>query len=273
MPSSLHLVGRICSAVGIALAASSLPGASNAQLAPASIDSVMRRDPCAPSATAAKAHYIIAPYGWMAGINAETGVRDLSADVDISFSDLLSKLRFAAMGTFEFGYGHWLGIADGVYTSIHQDRTASVGRLTPDIDFNQKLFIGQAFGGYSFRARSNVAIDVLAGVRLWRADVSLRLSGEDIARQRERARTWADALGGVRVRWEPAARWYVSAAGDGGGGGSEGTGEGMGTVGYDVSHHWNVFAAYRYLYEDYRKYEFFFTGHFSGPAIGGAYRW
>src|SRR5262249_33747222 len=124
-----------------------------------------------------------------------------------------------------------------------------------------------------FRARSNLAMDVLAGARLWSVDGSLRLTGENIARQRERTPMWADALGGVRVRWEPAERWYVSVAGDGGGGGSRGTGEGMGTIGYDVSRHWNVFGAYRYLYGDYRKNEFFFKGHLGGPVIGGRYRW
>jgi hypothetical protein len=209
----------------------------------------------------------------MPSIGGDIGVRDLSADVHISFDELLRHLSFAAMGTFEFSYNHWLGIADGVWAAVHDDRTPSLGGLAPDIDMNLRLAFLQAFGGYSFRARSNVAIDVLAGARLWSVDGSLRLTGENIARQRERTRMWADALGGVRVRWEPAERWYVSVAGDGGGGGSRGTGEGMGTIGYDVSRHWNVFAAYRYLYGDYRKNEFSFKGHLSGPAIGGRYRW
>ena len=84
---------------------------------------------------------------------------------------------------------------------------------------------------------------------------------------------WADALGGLRVRWAAAERWRVSAAGDGGGGGSKGTGGATATVGYDVSSRWTLFGAYRYLFLNRRTDESFFTGHLGGPAIGGAYRW
>ena len=139
--------------------------------------------------------------------------------------------------------------------------------------FDAKLAIVQGFGGYSFAVRPNLAIDLLAGTRIWNADLSLRRIGEDVTRERARSRTWADAIGGLRLRWEPAPRWHVSATGDGGAGGSKGTAEGIGTIGYDVSRRWNVFGAYRYLYENYRHNEVFFEGHLGGPVIGGAYRW
>lgn len=259
--------------VSLGLIAFVLPSALLAQLAPARLDSALRRDPCAPGKTAPGARFTIAPYAWLAGINGELGVRDLSADVDISFTDLLSKVRFAAMGTFEFGYDHWLGILDGVYSSVHQEETPSVGRLTADIDMHQRMLITNALLGYSFRVRPDLALDLFAGSRIWHVNTSLRLSGEDVGRQRQRIRTFADAIGGARVRWEPAQRWYLSLAGDGGAGASDGTAEGMGTAGYDVSRHWNVFVAYRYLYENYRRNDLSFKGHLSGPVLGAAYRW
>jgi hypothetical protein len=217
--------------------------------------------------------FIMAPYGWMTGISGETGVRDLVADVDISFRQLLSKLRFGAMGGFEVDYGPWLGLVDGVYASVRDDRTRATVVGQADLDMAMKMFIGQAFVGYSFLAAPTVAIDVLAGARLWAIDASLRRTGDLLTAERSRTPTWGDALGGLRVRWKAAERWNVSAVGDAGGGGSKRTGEVATTVGYAVSTRWTLFAAYRYLQLDYRKNEYFFDGHLGGPAIGGAYRW
>lgn len=275
MPSALRLVRRVCGIGGAVVFAFGLPRSVGAQLVPmplAPMDTLVRHDPCV-SQKIAKARFTIAPYGWLLGIHGDVGVRDLDAHVNISFSDLLSKLRWGAMGGFEFNYGHWLGTFDGVFASVHQENTPSVGGFNPDIDSRLDLAMTQAFVGYTFRARPNLAIDLLGGARLWRWDASLRLQGENITRQRERIRTFVDALGGVRVRWEPTEKWYVALAGDGGGGGSKATAEGMGTIGYDVSRHWNVFTGYRYLYGDYAHNNFSFKGHLGGPVLGGAYRW
>jgi hypothetical protein len=221
----------------------------------------------------AGAHFIIAPYGWLAGINGETGVRDLSADVNVRFIDLLHHLRFAAMGTFDVGYNSWLGIADAVYSSIRVNHTLSRVPNEPNLDLTQKMFIGQAFVGYSFQPEKTLAIDLLVGTRIWSTRSTLGISGDIVNRARENSSSWADALGGLRVRWEPAPAWQINIAGDGGGGGSKGTGEGLGSVNYSFATHWSAFAGYRYLYENYRKNDFFFTGHMDGPLLGAAYRW
>lgn len=202
MPSALRLVRRVCGIGGAVVFAFGLPRSVGAQLVPmplAPMDTLVRHDPCV-SQKIAKARFTIAPYGWLLGIHGDVGVRDLDAHVNISFSDLLSKLRWGAMGGFEFNYGHWLGTFDGVFASVHQENTPSVGGFNPDIDSRLDLAMTQAFVGYTFRARPNLAIDLLGGARLWRWDASLRLQGENITRQRERIRTFVDALGGVRVR-------------------------------------------------------------------------
>src|ERR1700741_3405437 len=90
-------------------AASAFSNDAAAQLAAIPVASA-GADPCVRDARASEWRFVVAPYVWMSGINGELGVRDLSADVDISFGDVLSKLRFAAMGTLEAGYGPWRGI-------------------------------------------------------------------------------------------------------------------------------------------------------------------
>jgi len=251
-----------------------LSGTLQSQLAPTSVEMVSRRrDPCAKAPPAPTWRFTIAPYGWFAGINGTTGVRDFETDVDVSFSDIFSHLRWATMGTFEVGYGHWVGILDGVYSSIRVDRTRSIDPFQRELDFTSKMLITQGFIGYAFVPARSAAIDVLGGARLWSVKSTLKLSSSIVNNRRSRSPVWADAIGGLRVRWAPADRWHLSAEGDAGGGGSKGTGEAMGTVGYDLSRHWALFASYRYLHENVRKREYFFDGHLGGPVIGGAYRW
>ena len=177
----------------------------------------------------------------MVGVTGETGVRDLSADVNVRFIDLLHHLRFGAMGTFEVGYNSWVGIADAVYASLRVNHTLELDRAQPDVDFTQKLFIGQAFIGYSFQPEKTVAIDLLVGTRIWSTQSTLGVSGDIVNRERENSSSWADALGGLRVRWAPAPAWQINIGGDGGGGGSKGTGEGLGSVTYNWTH-WSAFA-------------------------------
>ncbi len=269
-PRAIGRVARTAVAMGVAMA---VPlDATEAQMAPISVDSALS-NPALRGVPAVRPRFIVALYGWIVRISGETGVRDLSADVDITFGELLSHLRFAAMGTFEAHYGPWLGTVDGVYASLRADRTREIGPLQTDLDMKLKMFVGQAFAGYSFVPAPDVAIDVLAGARLWAVEASLKREGVIDTATRSRSPTWADALGGLRVRWRAAERWNVSAEGDGGGGGSKGTGGAIATVGYDVAREWSVFAAYRYLYVNYRKNEYFFNGNLHGPVIGGAYRW
>ncbi|MGH9884821.1 MAG: hypothetical protein ACREBE_04800 [bacterium] len=273
MSKRLRVVRRVSLAVAVvAFAGSALVTTAEAQVAPSSIDSAGRADPCA---TKLRVHprYAVSLYGWMTGISGETGVRDLSADVDVPFRDLLDHLRFAAMGAFEVSYGPLVGIVDAVYSSVEVDHTLSLLRRQPELNFTMKMLISQVMAGYTFRAGPNVAVDALAGTRIWSFNSTLTLTGDTASRERSRSPTWADGVGGLRVRWMPTSSLYVGGEFDGGGGGSDGTGQAIGTLAYDVARHWSVFASYRYLQLNYRKNDYFFDGHFGGPVIGGVYRW
>ncbi len=275
MPMSLCVRRHAFTAAVVSVAAGTMiPTLAGAQIAPTFVDSVQRsKDPRYSTPPSINPRYTVALYGWMLGIHGQMGVRDLSADVDISFKDLLDHLRFAGMGAFEVDYGPWLGTVDLVYASVGANRELALRRGDPDLDATVKTFIGQAFAGYSFPLAPRVAIDLLAGARVWAFDASLSVSGDRTSVTRSRSPSWVDALGGFRVRATPADRWSLSLVADGGGGGSRGTGEGAATVGYALSRHWAAYGAYRYLYVDKTKNDFFFNGHLSGPVIGGTYRW
>lgn len=273
MPKSLCIRRRALTAAVVSLAAGAMiPKLAAAQIAPTFVDSV-RRGPCDSTPPSINPRYTVALYGWMLGMHGQLGVRDLAADVDISFKEILDHLRIAGMGAFEVDYGPWLGTADLLYASLRENRELALRHGDPDLDAKIKIFIGQAFVGYSFAPVPRVAIDLLAGARVWAFEPSLTVSGANASATRSSSPSWVDALGGFRVRVTPTDRWSLSLTGDGGGGGSRGTGEGAATVGYSLSRHWAVYGAYRYLYVDKTKNDFFFNGHLNGPVIGGTYRW
>jgi hypothetical protein len=241
---------------------------SEAQLAPLPVDVVHATTPLG-----AEWRFVGSLYGWMPGIYGETGVGNLSADVRVSFSDLLSHLRFAQMATFEASRGSFVGILDEVYASIRVDNTLSRGRVQPNVDLTLKLLIAQAFAAYTVKPSPRIDVDLLAGGRLWAVRSTLALSGDILHRENERSPSWGDALLGARLRWRANAKWQFSLQGDGGAGGSKGTGEGTATASYAFARYWSAYAGYRYLYENYQKGDYFFTGHLTGPVIGAAYHW
>jgi hypothetical protein len=250
-----------------ATAAATTPTAA-AQIAPLPVDIVHAAKPLGD-----EWRYVGTLYGWMSGISGETGVGDLAADVDVSFSDLLSHLKFAAMGSFEANRGQWLGMVDAVYASIRVDRTLSRGQVPPQLDLTSKMSITQAFAAYTVKPSPRIDVDLMAGGRLWAVRSTLVVSSDVTRRERAQSPTWADALLGARLRWRASSKVQINLEGDGGAGGSKGTGEGIATASYDFSRDWAAYAAFRYLYINRQHGDYFFTGHMSGPAIGVAYHW
>lgn len=280
MSKCAHALRGVACTAFVLVFASVLVNPARAQLAPlplpvppkATLGDTMC-DKTVPATPPPTTQAIVSLYGWMSGISADVGVRDLSSNVDVRFVDLLKHLRFAAMGTFEVQYGQWLLISDNMYSSVFVNHTLSRGRVQPELDMTSKMFIGQAFVGYAMTATRTVRIDVLLGSRLWSTSSTLNVSGDLRSRERSSSSTWADALGGLRVRWAPYQRWQFNLEGDAGAGGSLSTVEGMATASYSIANYWSVWGAYRILYENYQKNEFFFRGHLDGPVIGVAYHW
>src|SRR5262245_22556335 len=65
-------------------------------------------------------HWTITPYLWMSGLTGQVSIRDLSADVDESFSDIFHDLKFASMAYFEWRYRPWTIGLDVFYVSLKE---------------------------------------------------------------------------------------------------------------------------------------------------------
>jgi len=77
--------------------------------------------------------FAAAPYLLLPGMNGEAGIGPLTAEVDVSASDIFSNLDFGAMLYFEAQNDQWAFIFDGLYMDLSKDgltpgqRKASVG--------------------------------------------------------------------------------------------------------------------------------------------------
>jgi len=209
----------------------------------------------------------VTPYLWGSGLDGELGVRDRTADVEASFSNILSHLHFAAMGLADARHGRILAITDVVYTDL-RGHHATPGPLFASVNPQQKLFILTPEAGYRLLETDATSLDVVGGVRVWHASSELQfqpgvLSGIDL----QDSQSWVDGIGGLRARQTLGRHWWVSAYGDFGAGGSSRTYQLIGNVGVAIRHRYALLLGYRYLSVDYSERVMLDTA-MKGPLLG-----
>ena len=93
-------------------------------------------------------HFSIIPYGWMMGLNGKVGVRGKTVDMDVSFSDIIKNLDFAAEVHIEAWRDRFGFFIDATYSKISLkedvqlrfDRSIKIKNVT-------EFFLGE-FGGF-----------------------------------------------------------------------------------------------------------------------------
>ena len=221
------------------------------------------------------------PYLWAAGIKGDTQVGSLpSISVDVPFSDILSNLDFAAMGTFEARKGRWGFLFDAVYLKLSTSATAMrtgpgpIG-ATPTAAADLRLEQTLLTGAVVYRViESPTAIDVLGGLRYTKVDVSGDINASLFALtgtvQRSGDKDWADPIVGFRVVHRISDRWSLDGYADVGGFGvgSELTWQVAAGVNYMISRTFTARGGYRVLKVDYDKDGVVYDMKTSGPYIG-----
>jgi len=165
-------------------------------------------------------HWSITPYLWATNTKVDLTFRDQDlGSGDITFGDLLDVLDSAFMINMEGGKGHWSLFGDLTYlqTSDSDARTL----LTIDTDSEQVIFDG-AVAWWPAGVGSNFSL--FGGVRYTDFDdrYSIRIQDQPVA-ERRNARSYSDALLGLRYRFELSERWALLTHADFSFGDSEGT--------------------------------------------------
>ena len=213
--------------------------------------------------------FVATPYGWMAGIGGQVGIRNLLTNIDVDFGDVVRHLRFAGMAAFDARRDPLVMNADVVYVSLGGSKAFAIRGASGDVTFDLREAIVQGVVGYTPLNTRLLTVDVLVGARYW--DLSTEI-GLDPANRDSRARSgsvdWVDATGGARVRFNAANNVHLVADGDVGGGGSRNTWRAMGTATYDLSRRYGLMAGYKYLSVDYDRNDFLFDTHTNGFLVG-----
>ncbi len=192
---------------------------------------------------------------------------------ELSFSDAISNLDFAFMGTFEARNARWGFIADYMLNDLSFEsdtpRSAFSGLNT---EFKTQILNG--YVTYRAYASPGVQLDFAAGFRWFDMETKFTLqSGRLPERKTTVQDDWVDPVVGARIGFKISERWSGTVFADYGGfsSGSE-TWQTLLTANYALNDRWDLRAGYRYLSVDHDIGGIDFSFTQSGPLFGATYR-
>jgi hypothetical protein len=213
----------------------------------------------------------LTPYLWLAGIEGDVGVGPLVSHVDLSPSDILDHLQFAASLYGEARRQWFVGGIDAFYASVGGAKAVVFRGDTGTFNLTNRQTILTPFVGYSV-GNATWTFDAVAGARYWRTKAELRVDRAN-GNSRDVTQTidWWDAIGGLRLTGIIVPRVRFTAGGDAGGGGAKSDWQLHGDIGYDISSIWTLGFAYRYLSVNYTKASFVNDVSYKGFLVAGTY--
>ena len=220
-------------------------------------------------ANAADWKHEIAPYLWGSSMQGTVGVGAVTAETDLSFSDILDNLEFGFMGTYRASTERCSITVDAIYMGLGVTEKGPGGALKADIDMDQVGLEGDF--GYALSDR----FTVLAGLRYVDLEMQVEVSGPlGNERSSREQQSWVDPVIGAQYAWPFADQWSLNLRGDVGGFGvgSDFAWQAIATLRWQFSPRTGVGLAYRHLDMDYEDGKgadrFLYDVVTSGPALG-----
>jgi hypothetical protein len=243
-----------------------------------------------------KWHFAVIPYLWMMGINGKVGVKGKTANMNVSFSDIIENLDFAAEVHIEAWRDRFGFFIDTTYSKIsltknvtlRQDRTHNIKNVS---EFFLGEFggfyrvgtwpIGSGTGSYQSKTNTSLTLDLIGGGRYWWLKDEIDLKGPlGVNPQFSGSESWFDFIVGGRVNLA-INKFFVQVRSDIGGFGlgfsSDISWNIAGYIGYELP--WykiTPIIGYRALYDKYSHgsgdNRFLWDAWMYGPQIGVAFK-
>jgi hypothetical protein len=236
------------------------------------------------TADAGEWQHSVTPYIWGTGMSGNTAVATplgpLSADVNMSFSDILSNLDFGGMVMYQGRYDKWVLMSDLIYMDLGANRTRDVAVVSTRFDASVQQLGLEISGGYHITD----AIALYAGMRYNDLDSAVRVTattpGNSVTRSARASASWVDPIVGIlgEFPFPFADRWAVNLKGDVGGFGvgSDLAWQVMVSVRWRMNDNWDFSAGYRYMQMDYEDKGgsgiVVYNMTTQGPGIGATWR-
>jgi hypothetical protein len=221
----------------------------------------------------------LTPYLFAAGMDGTAGIRGVSADIDMSFSDIWDRLDSAFMLYFTAQKGDWIYALDAIYFKVADEAVASwQGPLGNSSTAQLNADMTQQAYALSIGRRvlnEQTKVDVMGVARYTSLDTDLKLvlvTGTDLlpdgSRSVGRKESWWDAAIVVRLLTPIAEKWDFVAYADIGAGGSDLTYQLLAGVNWQFGKTFSAKFGYRYFYQDYQKDDFKWDMTTSGVYAG-----
>lgn len=225
----------------------------------------------------------VAPYAWAAGLSGDVGLFGREPiELDMSFSDVLDDLKFAAMGVVEVHNGTFGVFGDFMY--VHTEAEEGIARTVANIPVSLKATVdtenvaATLMGEYRLINDDGLTLDLMAGARLWHVanDISARLKADGVQVAEfsgDDSETWVDPMVGFRGRINTGTPLFLQGWGmiGGAGIGSDFAWDAMGGVGYQWTSGISTVFGYRALGVDYSHDGFVFDVVQQGAFVGGVF--
>lgn len=228
--------------------------------------------------------FMLTPYLWAAGMNASIGAGEVSVPVDLSFGDVLDKLKFGGMIHFGMKKGRWGVFLDYLYMNVGEDdiTVELPGPLALPIaaDFRYKMNLFELAGTFRLAGTRTSGLDAIVGLRYLSNNAELDIRGGGPLEQEYAGsykQSWTDLMLGFRYNVVFSRKWVMGVRGDIGMISSNITFNIMAIIGYRLSRTIDLLLAYRYFDINYtndkegRDY-FEFDGYLNGLALGINFR-
>lgn len=197
--------------------------------------------------------FIAGTYVWASGLDGRIGVGGNIVHVDISFRDLLKHIDGALFLPLELRKGRWGAVVEIIEVKI-SDQGGTPGPLFESVSVRSEQTTIEASPTYRLLERHSLAVDALAGLRLWHLSSTLDF---DAADGRELSfgfgEQWVDPIVGGRAFRDLGPRWFLQARADigGFGVGSKFTWQLIGLIAYRPGRDVTIRAGYRQLDVDF----------------------
>jgi hypothetical protein len=154
----------------------------------------------------------ITPYLWAAGIDGDTSIGPIEANISVDFEDLFNVLRGGALLRAE-GMSERHGVfGDLVYLRLKEKNARDT--IGGSLEVKMDTLIVE--GAYFYRFNPKYALEL--GLRYWDFETTLVPA---VIEKRVSSSDWTDAFVGFRMDSELSSRWSWLFRGNVGGGGSE----------------------------------------------------
>lgn len=234
--------------------------------------------------------YELSLYGFAIGIDGDVGIRNVDAEVDVGFDDILENLDFAAMGFVAGRNDTWSLVLDATYLKLSAEssnarsivNTTLTTTLEAEIEqLGVEGFVGRRILG-NRESETPYRIDLMGGLRYNNISGELSaqasLLGLTAAAQRKREIDWIDPVIGLRGEVWTSDRFRLLGWVDYGGFGigADSTWQVAAGVNYLAWDRVSLYALYRALAFDYEegagadRIKLDLT--YSGPMVGIGYR-